>query len=89
MNTSDWGAIAFAIAIPAALLLLAHLASRAEQEPFATSAPPISDDEFMAALPAGTKRDIALKVRRIVADQFNVEYCRIHPDCTWRDLGAD
>lgn len=52
--------------------------------------PPITDDEFMARLPAGTNREIALKVRRIVADQFAVEYERITPETSFvNDLGAD
>jgi hypothetical protein len=52
--------------------------------------PPITDDEFMARLPAGTNRDIALKVRRIVAAQFNVEYGLITPETSFvNDLGAD
>lgn len=52
--------------------------------------PPITDDEFMARLPAGTNCDIALKVRRIVADQFAVEYERITPETSFvNDLGAD
>jgi hypothetical protein len=49
--------------------------------------PPISDDEFMARLPPGTNREIALKVRRIIADQTAIEYERIHPDSSFvRDL---
>jgi hypothetical protein len=49
--------------------------------------PPISDDEFMARMPHGTNREIALKVRRIVADVTVIEYERIHPDSSFaRDL---
>lgn len=62
----------------------------ARQQATFIAIPPITDDEFMARLPAGTNRDIALKVRRIVADQFNVDYGRISPDTSFvNDLGAD
>ena len=89
MTLSEFLVIALAAGIPAAILLWIYFASVGEQQRFEESAPPISEDEFMALLPAGTNRDMALKVRRIVADQFNVDYARIHPHCTWSDLGAD
>src|SRR6476646_800611 len=41
--------------------------------------PPISDEEFMAQCPPGTSRDVALRVRRIVADSLGVEYHRVYP----------
>ncbi len=52
--------------------------------------PPISDDEFMALCPPGTSREVALKVRRIMADQLGVEYERIYP-CSRivADLGCE
>lgn len=38
----------------------------------------------------GTNREIALKVRKIVADQLGVEYERIYPSSSFvNDLGAD
>lgn len=62
----------------------------AQQQATFIAIPPITDDEFMARLPPGTNRDIALKVRRIVADQFAVEYGRITPETSFvNDLGAD
>ncbi|VTT97983.1 Uncharacterized protein OS=Pirellula staleyi (strain ATCC 27377 / DSM 6068 / ICPB 4128) GN=Psta_3621 PE=4 SV=1 [Gemmataceae bacterium] len=52
--------------------------------------PPISDAEFLARCKPGTNPEVALKVRRIVADHFAVEYERIHPDTSFvDDLGAD
>jgi hypothetical protein len=52
--------------------------------------PPISDDEFMALCPPGTSRDVALKVRRIMADQLGVEYERIYPSSRIvADLGCE
>jgi hypothetical protein len=46
---------------------------------------PISDDEFMARCPEGTSRDVALKVRRIVAEQLGIEYERIYPSSRFVD----
>jgi hypothetical protein len=52
--------------------------------------PPISDAEFLARCKPGTNPDVALKVRRIVADHFAVEYERIYPDTSFvDDLGVD
>jgi hypothetical protein len=52
--------------------------------------PPISDDEFVARCGPNTNREIALRVRRIVADQFGAEYDRISPETSFvDDLGAD
>lgn len=48
--------------------------------------PPISDDEFMAKLPPGTSRDVALRVRDIVSIQLGVDRERIHPDSKFVDL---
>jgi hypothetical protein len=52
--------------------------------------PPISDAEFVARCTPGTNQQIALKVRRIVADRLGVEYERIYPSTRFvEDLGAD
>ncbi|WP_439620647.1 hypothetical protein [Gemmata sp.] len=52
--------------------------------------PPISDAEFLARCRPGTDPEVALKVRRIVAEHFAVEYERIHPETRFiADLGAD
>jgi hypothetical protein len=52
--------------------------------------PPISDDEFLARCAPGTNPQVALKVRRIVADSLGVEYERIYPSSRFaEDLGAD
>ena len=48
--------------------------------------PPISDDEFMTRLPPGTSRDIALRVRTIVAEQSGIERDRIYPDSTFIEM---
>ena len=52
--------------------------------------PPISDEEFLAGCAPGTDPDVALKVRRIVAKHFGVEYECVYPSATFiGDLGAD
>ena len=48
--------------------------------------PPISDDEFMNRLPTGTSRDIAMRVRTIVAEQLGIERDRIYPDSTFIEM---
>lgn len=51
--------------------------------------PPISDEEFLAACTPGTRPEVALRVRRIVADQLGVEYERIHPSMSFvEDFGC-
>ena len=51
---------------------------------------PMSDGEFLARCPPGTRPEVALKVRRIVADTLAVKYELIHPSTRFvEDLGAD
>ena len=51
--------------------------------------PPISDAEFLALCRPGTDPEVALKVRRMVAEYFDVEYERVHPSMTFvEDLGV-
>ena len=52
--------------------------------------PPISDDEFLARCTPGTRPEVALKVRRMIAEYLAVEYERVHPSMRFvDDLGAD
>jgi hypothetical protein len=63
---------------------------RWDQEAFAKRFPPISDAEFIARCGPGTNPEVALKVRRIVADNLGVEYDRIYPSTRFvEDIGAD
>jgi hypothetical protein len=80
-----------AIASVLLLTLLVCLKSKKRKRlDFEARFPPISDDEFVARCAPGTNREIALKVRRIVAKQFGVEYERIYPSSSFvSDLGAD
>jgi hypothetical protein len=51
---------------------------------------PISDAEFVGRCPPGTRPEVALKVRRIVAECLGVEYERVYPSTRFfEDLGAD
>jgi hypothetical protein len=60
-----------------------------DEKRFNEKFPPISDAEFVARSSC-TNPQIALKVRRILADCLNVEYERIYPSSTLQgDLGAE
>ena len=51
--------------------------------------PPMSDEEFVARCTPGTDPDIALRVRKIVAEALNVDYGQIYPSSRFvEDLGA-
>jgi hypothetical protein len=75
-----------------ALSLLAAVAWSCEakgRRQFASRFPPISDDEFVELCGPGTNREVALRVRRIVADQLGVDHDRIHPSSSFaNDLGC-
>ena len=52
--------------------------------------PPISDAEFLAKCAPGTNPEVALRVRKIVADNLGVCYERLHPSIRFaEDIGAD
>jgi hypothetical protein len=62
----------------------------AEQAEFEGRFPPITDEEFVARCEPGCDPVVAIKVRRIVSEQLNVEYARIHPSSRFiEDLKAD
>ena len=73
------------------LLVLVFLAAATRQRrAFEQDFPPISDAEFLARCTPGTDPEVALKVRRIVADRLAVEYERLYPSTRFvDDLGAD
>jgi hypothetical protein len=73
-----------------ALIVVVLVVSRRQQREFERRFPPISDEEFMARCAPGTRPEVALKVRRIVAEQMGVEYERVDPSTHFvNDLGAD
>lgn len=71
----------------AAVLAVGVLAVR-NRHTFEERFPPISDAKFLALCPPGVSPEVALKVRRIVADYFGIEYERVHPAMGFvEDLG--
>jgi hypothetical protein len=65
-------------------------AARRDRDSFNRRFPPISDAEFLARCTPGTSPRVALKVRRIVAENLGVPYERIYPSARFaEDLGAD
>ena len=60
------------------------------QKEFEDRFPPISDEEFMARCRPGTRPEVALKVRSVLAEALNIEYERIYPSSRLvEDLGAE
>jgi hypothetical protein len=52
--------------------------------------PPLTDAEFMDCCKTGTDPKVALRVRRIVADNLGASYDRLAPSTSFQeDLGAD
>ena len=75
------------IGVFAVVLMVVPRMTRAH---FEKKFPPISDDEFLARCTPGTSAEVALKVRRIIADHLAVSYERIHPSMSFiEDIGAD
>ncbi|MBA4063609.1 MAG: hypothetical protein C0501_07830 [Isosphaera sp.] len=78
--------LCFAAVGLAVLVCAAWLRERSFRERF----PPISDAEFLARCRPGVDPVVALRVRRIVAAHFAVEYERVYPStCFVEDIGAD
>lgn len=72
------------------LFCLVAICSRHKQAVIREHFPPISDEEFLARCTPGTRPEVALTVRRIVAEQLGFEYERIYPSSRFvEDLGAD
>mgnify|MGYP002779934207 CR=1 FL=1 len=72
------------------VLAICVVAGRERRARFREKFPPISDAEFVARCSPGTHPEVALKVRRIVADKLGVEYDRVYPSSSFvDDLGAD
>ena len=62
------------------ILVLLVINGHAVEKRWREKWPKISDDEFMKRCPPGTKRDVALKVRRVISEQTGLEYERIYPE---------
>ena len=67
------------LTIFAVALLIVIVVIRKKWVPFEQEFPPISDEEFVARCTPGTSPEVALKVRRIVADFSGLPYERVHP----------
>jgi hypothetical protein len=73
------------------ILMLIDLAIRAKrwQESFNSRFPAISDAEFVARCAPGIDAEVALRVRRVVAENIGVECERIYPSSRlMEDLGG-
>ena len=72
-----------------AVLIIMAMAKRS-RDAFNERFPPISDAEFLARCRPGTSPQVALKVRRLVAEHLAIEYERVYPSTDFvEDLGAD
>jgi len=81
--------LTFLVGLGLLILVLVSLARR-QGELFNKQFPPISDAEFIARCTPGVNPTVALRVRRIVANNLGVEYERIYPSTRFvEDLGAD
>jgi hypothetical protein len=64
--------------------------AKTQRKAFEQRFPPISDAEFVARCGPRTNAMVALKVRRLVADNLGVEYARLYPSTRFlEDIGAD
>ncbi len=80
----------YAVYVGVGLLVSLYLLAKRRRRMFEEQFPPISDAEFLALCSPDTDPKVALKVRRIVADYFAVEYERVYPSTRFiEDLGAD
>lgn len=62
------------------VVVLVCLLPRLESHRFLDKWPAIDDDEFVRRCPSGTRRETALAVRRIVAEQLGIPYEHIYPE---------
>jgi hypothetical protein len=76
------------VAVFSIALLVWFTMAQEIRDSFHQQFPPISDAEFLALCKPGTSPEVALKVRRIVAEYFDVEYERVHPSTNFVDLGV-
>jgi hypothetical protein len=83
-------AILLGAAVGLTVVLVLVVAVIRDRAAFRERYPPISDAEFLALCRPGTDPEVALKVRRMVATHFAVEYERVYPSTTFvEDIGAD
>lgn len=75
-----------AIVVIVGVFVISAFFEKRRREAFAQHFPPISDAEFMARCRPGTDPQVALRVRRIVAEACDVDYERIYPSSRFEGL---
>lgn len=84
------GTLLWGIALGALFLGWVRWMDRNRQHQFQLQFPPIDEDEFLRRCGPGVNAAIALRVRRIISEQLNVEYERVYPEHRLvEDLGCD
>ncbi len=63
--------------------------SKRLQDEFDRKYPPITDEEYLAGFPPGTDPEIALGVRRVLADALAINEEQIYATSTLMELGAN
>lgn len=82
--------VAIAVLFVVAIVITSRQVAEPIRDNFNRQYSPISDAEFLARCTPGTRPEVALKVRRMIAEWQNVEYERIYPSTRFiDDLGAD
>lgn len=80
----------FCVLVVIAAVVVGAVCAHRSRAAFEERFPSISDAEFLARCPPGVDPKVALKVRRIVAEHFGIEYGRVHPSMGFvEDIGAD
>ena len=77
--------IVFALGVALIIFLLIWTWEAKRYRDFERRWPPISDDEFVAKCSPGTDHQRALRVRRIIAEQLDIPYERVHPEQSFVD----
>lgn len=81
---------ALALVLVCYVIWVCYVVLAKKKQEFNARFPPISDAEFVARCTPGINPKVALRVRRIVADNLGVDYFRIYPSTRFvDDLGAD
>ena len=77
-------------ALGATVVLLLVILSKRRREWIRRRYAPMSDEEFMSKCTPGTDPNVALRVRRIIAERLGVDDERIHPSTRFTDdFGTD
>ena len=69
-----------AVCVSSFLAIGLLLRRQRESRAFDDRWPPIDDDEFIRRCRVGVSRDVALRTRRIVAEQLGIRYEQVYPE---------